>query len=226
MSYLLHNRHPKHRDVGLVSELEVVGARKRSPGFTAYEQPEALLEPRGADRNYAARLEKCLGPRAARGGHGRFGVSAAQRARRQFAVSHYAGPVVYDTDGFLEKNKDALPAEAEAVFRASERELVQTLFPSCAAEDGGGDGGAAAARGRGASGAKPTVGTQFKKQLQSLRAKISAIHPHYVRCLKPNDLNAPAAFARARVAEQLRCGGVLEAVRVARTRRARSGRWA
>merc|ERR1711957_46000 len=40
--------------------------------------------------------------------------------------------------------------------------------------------------------------------------------PHYVRCLKPNDELVPNHFDRAAVAEQLRCGGILEAVRVAR----------
>ena len=61
-----------------------------------------------------------------------------------------------------------------------------------------------------------TVGMQFKKQLASLLVKVSATHPHYVRCLKPNDTNEPKRFSRARVTEQLRYGGVLEAVRVAR----------
>ena len=34
----------------------------------------------------------------------------------------------YDTDGFLEKNKDALPAEAAAVVSASTQPLVRALF--------------------------------------------------------------------------------------------------
>ena len=46
---------------------------------------------------------------------------------------------------------------------------------------------------------------------------ISSTTPHYVRCLKPNDKNIPDEFVRKRVAEQLRYGGVLEAVRVARS---------
>ena len=41
--------------------------------------------------------------------------------------------------------------------------------------------------------------------------------PHYIRCLKPNDQNVPDTFHRMRTTEQLRYGGVLEAVRVARS---------
>jgi myosin heavy subunit len=40
--------------------------------------------------------------------------------------------------------------------------------------------------------------------------------PHYIRCLKPNDDLAPNTFEPKNIVEQLRCGGVLEAVRVSR----------
>lgn len=41
--------------------------------------------------------------------------------------------------------------------------------------------------------------------------------PHYIRCIKPNDNAEPDEVSRVRVMEQLRYGGVLEAVRVARS---------
>ncbi len=41
--------------------------------------------------------------------------------------------------------------------------------------------------------------------------------PHYIRCIKPNDEAKPDFTDRTRVMEQLRYGGVLEAVRVARS---------
>ena len=47
--------------------------------------------------------------------------------------------------------------------------------------------------------------------------KIYTTKPHYIRCLKPNDANIPDSYNRPRVVEQLRYGGVLEAVRVARS---------
>ena len=47
--------------------------------------------------------------------------------------------------------------------------------------------------------------------------KIFSTKPHYIRCLKPNDQNVPDNFNRNRTTEQLRYGGVLEAVRVARS---------
>ena len=63
----------------------------------------------------------------------------------------------------------------------------------------------------------PTICTQFKSQLSSLMKKIQGTKPHYIRCIKPNDLNKPDNLNRLRTTEQLRYGGVLEAVRVARS---------
>ncbi len=62
-----------------------------------------------------------------------------------------------------------------------------------------------------------SVGSQFRQQLHDLMVKIYATAPHYVRCLKPNDENVSDNFHRIRTTEQLRYGGVLEAVRVARS---------
>ena len=56
----------------------------------------------------------------------------------------------------------------------------------------------------------------FTGQLRELRAKIEQTAPHYIRCLKPNDLLVPGSFSSAIIGDQLRCAGVLEAIRVSR----------
>ena len=61
-----------------------------------------------------------------------------------------------------------------------------------------------------------TVGSYFAGQLQSLRRKIDETSPHYVRCLKPNSRLVPDDFDPLMIVEQLRCAGVVEAVRVSR----------
>jgi len=70
----------------------------------------------------------------------------------------------------------------------------------------GGDGG----------GKQASTCSQFKESLRELAAQIALTTPHYVRCLKPNDSHQPHAFDPKRIVEQLRYGGVLEAVHVAR----------
>jgi myosin-5 len=43
---------------------------------------------------------------------------------------------------------------------------------------------------------------------------LSATEPHYIRCIKPNNALKPAIFENSNVLQQLRCGGVLEAIRI------------
>ena len=52
-----------------------------------------------------------------------------------------------------------------------------------------------------------SVGSQFKKQLGELMTQLHAMEPHYIRCIKPNSINAPGNFENTNVLHQLRCGG-------------------
>ena len=69
--------------------------------------------------------------------------------------------------------------------------------------------------GRGSVATK-SVGAQFSTQLRELRSRIDTTVPHYIRCLKPNDELVSDCFDPKMIVDQLRCGGVLEAVRVSR----------
>lgn len=59
-----------------------------------------------------------------------------------------------------------------------------------------------------------SIGSRFKLQLQQLMETLNSTEPHYIRCVKPNNLLQPAIFENASVMQQLRCGGVLEAIRI------------
>ena len=61
-----------------------------------------------------------------------------------------------------------------------------------------------------------SVGNQFYHQLRELRHRIDSTTPHYVRCLKPTDQLIADQFEPSVIADQLRCAGVLEAIRVSR----------
>lgn len=139
--------------------------------------------------------------------HARFHASSAQRVDYVFSIGHYAGFVEYTTDSWLEKNKDQLPAASFDLLKASTFDLIgQQIHRFVRVEDRGGRGTVAF----------KSVSSQFSSQLRSLRSRIEETVPHYVRCLKPNDDLAPNYFEPQNVVEQLRCGGVLEAVRVSR----------
>ena len=150
-------------------------------------------------------------------GNSRFQADFRQVGARKFAVVHYAGTVEYDSDGFVEKNRDELPKEATELLLSSSnvfvKKIASILDGSQASGDCAPNGGGRKGR---SSSNKLTVGGQFSRQLQELRQKIDLTSPHYVRCLKPNDELVPDLFNPVIVADQLRCAGVVEAVRVSR----------
>lgn len=46
----------------------------------------------------------------------------------------------------------------------------------------------------------------IQQQLQALLETLSATEPHYIRCVKPNNVLKPAIFENNDVLQQLRCG--------------------
>ena len=137
--------------------------------------------------------------------HPRFGASAGQKAHHKFTIEHYAGPVEYNTESWLEKNKDQMPSASVELVKGANFELLGQIQKYIRAER----------EGRGSVASK-TVAAQFCSQLRELRSRIDTTVPHYIRCLKPNDELIPDCFEPKMIVEQLRCGGVLEAVRVSR----------
>ncbi|WVZ73418.1 hypothetical protein U9M48_021725 [Paspalum notatum var. saurae] len=119
-----------------------------------------------------------------------------------FTISHYAGKVTYQTDSFLEKNRDYIVAEHCNLLSSSRCPFVSGLFTSLPEES------------IRSSYKFSSVASRFKLQLQALMETLNSTEPHYVRCVKPNSANRPQLFENQSVLHQLRCGGVLEAVRI------------
>ncbi|XP_021307574.1 myosin-6 isoform X1 [Sorghum bicolor] len=121
-------------------------------------------------------------------------------SRSDFTVHHYAGNVTYQTDLFLDKNIDYAVNEHQVLLNASKCSFVSSLFPPCEEST--------------KSSKFTSIGSSFKQQLQSLLETLSATEPHYIRCIKPNNVLKPVIFENSNVLQQLRCGGVLEAIRI------------
>ena len=59
-----------------------------------------------------------------------------------------------------------------------------------------------------------TIGLKFKTALQGLAKTLRKTQPHYIRCVKPNQLKRPHIFEGSRTLEQLRYSGVFEATQI------------
>ncbi|CAM8910154.1 unnamed protein product [Rhodiola kirilowii] len=129
-------------------------------------------------------------------------LDKAKFSETDFILSHYAGKVAYQTNSFLDKNRDYVVLEHCNLLASSKCSLVSSLFPPLPEES------------TRSSYKFNSVASRFKQQLQALMETLNLTAPHYIRCVKPNSLNRPQKFENQSIMHQLRCGGVLEAVRI------------
>eukprot|EP00249_Psilotum_nudum_P024992 c29340_g2_i2 orf=237-4853(+) len=155
---------------------------------------EACMFPKSTHETFASKLFQTFK------NHKRF--SKPKLSRTDFTIAHYAGDVTYQADLFLEKNKDYVVAEHQSLLGLSNCPFVASLFPLVSEDSSK------------SSYKFSSIGTRFKQQLSALMDTLNSTHPHYIRCVKPNPSNKPGRFENVNVLQQLRCGGVLEAVRI------------
>ncbi|XP_010005592.1 PREDICTED: myosin-2-like, partial [Chaetura pelagica] len=136
------------------------------------------------------------------------------KAEAHFSLVHYAGTVDYNITGWLEKNKDPLNETVIGLYQKSSLKTLALLF----ANYGGAEADASASK----KGAKKkgssfqTVSALFRENLNKLMTNLRSTHPHFVRCIIPNETKTPGAMEHELVLHQLRCNGVLEGIRICR----------
>ncbi|KAL2091271.1 hypothetical protein ACEWY4_013534 [Coilia grayii] len=131
-----------------------------------------------------------------------------------FSLVHYAGTVDYNIIGWLDKNKDPLNDSVVQLYQKSAMKLLAFLYVSHGAEAEGGGGGKKGGKKKG--GSFQTVSALFRENLGKLMTNLRSTHPHFVRCLIPNESKTPGLMENFLVLHQLRCNGVLEGIRICR----------
>ncbi|XP_075386529.1 unconventional myosin-Ib isoform X3 [Tenrec ecaudatus] len=120
-----------------------------------------------------------------------------------FRIQHYAGKVLYQVEGFVDKNNDLLYRDLSQAMWKAGHSLIKCLFP---------EGNPAKINLK----RPPTAGSQFKASVATLMKNLQTKNPNYIRCIKPNDKKAACIFTEALVCHQIRYLGLLENVRVRR----------
>ncbi|XP_024128670.1 myosin heavy chain, fast skeletal muscle [Oryzias melastigma] len=137
------------------------------------------------------------------------------KAEAHFSLVHYAGTVDYNISGWLDKNKDPLNDSVVQLYQKSANKLLALLYAShAAADDAAGGGGKKGGKKKG--GSFQTVSALFRENLGKLMTNLRSTHPHFVRCLIPNESKTPGLMENFLVIHQLRCNGVLEGIRICR----------
>ncbi|XP_063071729.1 myosin heavy chain, fast skeletal muscle-like [Engraulis encrasicolus] len=136
------------------------------------------------------------------------------KAEAHFSLVHYAGTVDYNITGWLDKNKDPLNDSVVQLYQKSAMKLLAFLYASHASAEGGGGGKGGGKKKKG--GSFQTVSALFRENLGKLMTNLRSTHPHFVRCLIPNESKTPGLMENFLVLHQLRCNGVLEGIRICR----------
>ncbi|XP_069168163.1 myosin heavy chain, muscle-like [Procambarus clarkii] len=136
------------------------------------------------------------------------------QAEAHFAIVHYAGTVPYNLAGWLEKNKDPLNDTVVDQIKKSSNALCVAIFADHPGQSASPD---ASKGGRGKkSGGFSTVSSGYREQLGNLMRTLNATHPHFIRCIVPNETKSPGVTDAALIMHQLTCNGVLEGIRICR----------
>ncbi|KAJ3254742.1 Unconventional myosin-Ie, partial [Chytriomyces hyalinus] len=119
-----------------------------------------------------------------------------------FVISHYAGSVTYDCDGFTEANKDTLFNDLIYLMQSSTNDFIRDLFPEVIDNS---------------DKKRPTtVSHKIKNQSQELVDTLMRCTPAYVRCIKPNETKRPKDWDNKRVEHQVRYLNLKENIKVRR----------
>ncbi|XP_016728833.2 myosin-11 isoform X6 [Gossypium hirsutum] len=179
--------------IDFVDNQDVLDLIEKKPGGIISLLDETCMFPKSTHETFAQKLYQTFKD------HKRF--VKPKLARTEFTIVHYAGEVQYQCDQFLDKNKDYIVPEHQELLSTSKCSFIASLFPSLNAETP-------------KSGKFSSIGSRFKLQLQQLMDILNSTEPHYIRCIKPNSDLRPEIFENVSVLQQLRSGGVLEAIRV------------
>ncbi|KAI8523006.1 hypothetical protein RHMOL_Rhmol13G0041100 [Rhododendron molle] len=183
--------------IEFVDNQDVLDLLEKKPGGIIALLDEACMFPKSTHETFSQKLYQTFKS------HKRF--IKPKLSRTDFAIAHYAGEVQYQSVQFLDKNKDYVVPEHQDLLSASKCSFVAGLFPPLPEDS---------TKSSSKSSKFSSIGSRFKLQLQQLMETLNSTEPHYIRCVKPNNVLKPAIFENVNVMQQLRCGGVLEAIRI------------
>jgi myosin-1 len=175
---------------------------EKHKGIIAILDDECLRPGDVSDETFLDKLSKSVGTHPHFVSHETTDYEGRKElARDEFRLKHYAGDVVYNVNGFVDKNNDLLFRDMKEVLSVSEDVLIAGIFPVAELES---------------KKRPPTAATQFKNSLAHLMEILMSKQPSYVRCIKPNDFKRDGIFDENIISHQVKYLGLMENLRVRR----------
>merc|ERR1712240_518185 len=180
----------------LVVTIELI---EKKMGILAMLEEECIV-PKATDKTY---LEKMMGKHL--GKHKSCGKPKPPKKgmpEAHFEVHHYAGTVGYNVTGWLFKNKDPVNEAVIGMMAGAGNPVCSLVFTE---KDTG-------EKKKGSS--MMTISAAHRESLMKLMTNLHSTHPHFVRCIIPNEIKKSGHTDAPLVMHQLNCNGVLEGIRI------------
>merc|ERR1711872_850546 len=180
----------------LLATIELI---EKKMGILSMLEEECIV-PKATDKTY---LEKLMGKHL--GKNDKFGKpKPAKKGKPEahFELGHYAGVVGYNVTGWLFKNKDPVNEAVVNMMQEAQNPVVNLVFQE---KDTG-------EKKKGSS--MMTISAAHRESLGKLMTNLHSTHPHFVRCIIPNEIKKSGHIDAPLVMHQLNCNGVLEGIRI------------
>merc|ERR1719219_2315239 len=183
----------------LVKTIELI---EKKMGILSMLEEECIV-PKATDETY---LEKMMNKHL--GKHQSFGKPKPSKNKKagvpdpHFEIHHYAGTVGYNVTGWLFKNKDPVNDAVIGMMSSATNAVVSLVFTE--KDDG--------SKKKGSS--MMTISAAHRESLLKLMTNLHSTHPHFVRCIIPNEIKKSGHIDAPLVMHQLNCNGVLEGIRI------------
>jgi len=180
----------------LIKTIELI---EKKMGILSMLEEECIV-PKATDKTY---LEKMMNKHL--GKHQSFGKPKPPKKgmpEAHFEIYHYAGTVGYNVTGWLFKNKDPVNEAIIGMMQGASNEVCSLVFQE---KDTG-------EKKKGS--ALMTISAAHRESLLKLMANLHSTHPHFVRCIIPNEIKKSGHIDAPLVMHQLNCNGVLEGIRI------------
>merc|ERR1719462_733758 len=180
----------------LLATIELI---EKKMGILSMLEEECIV-PKATDKTY---LEKLMGKHL--GKNDKFGKpKPAKKGKPEahFELGHYAGIVGYNVTGWLFKNKDPVNEAVVNMMQEAQNPVVNLVFQE---KDTG-------EKKKGS--ALMTISAGHRESLMKLMNNLNSTHPHFVRCIIPNEIKKSGHSDSPLIMHQLTCNGGLEGIRI------------
>ena len=162
------------------------------------------------DKNYLAKITKAHSANPS--------FKIPKLSKNVYAIVHTAKTVEYTVTGYVSKNIDEVKITMVECMEQSKNIMINYIFMNCLNEDEYKEEVLRIAEERKNRNKKISdkkyLCSKFKKEMETLMAKLANCECNYIRCLKPNELKKKEFFIPTFVFQQIKYLGVLDTIKI------------